>query len=105
MCTTENTARGAILPQGGLAPKVGGNPRSRQGSSVETKRSGAPTFGEMVSLRGQELIDGKLPSEETDYSAIPHERTALDSRAKTESHGDMVARVGKEMRCQTFPRG
>jgi hypothetical protein len=67
--------------------------------------AGAPSFGEMVSKRGRELMDGKLPSEGTEYSTIPQERAALDSRTKTESYEEMISRVGREMRCRTFPRG
>jgi hypothetical protein len=65
----------------------------------------APSFSEMIKKRGRELCEGKLPSEETDYSEIPRERAALDSRTKTESYTEMMARVGREMRCRTFPRG
>jgi hypothetical protein len=66
--------------------------------------AGAPSFGEMVSKRGRELMDGKLPSEGTEYSTIPRERAALDSRGKTESYEELLARVGKQMRSQKFQR-
>lgn len=67
--------------------------------------AGAPTFAEMCAKRGEEMRDGKLASVPTDYSVIPAERAALDSESKTESYTDMVARVGREMRCRTFQRG
>lgn len=66
------------------------------------------SWSDMLAIRGQELRDGKLPSEETDYAAAAREkreRAALDAKAEPENYTDMVRRVGREMCRSPHPRG
>ena len=66
-------------------------------SALYDARMSGPTFEETIDKRRRDLLAGKTPSQPTDYTTIPQERAALDSRAETEDYQDMVARIGREM--------
>jgi uncharacterized protein DUF2213 len=81
-------------------------PATRLLAAYDGPSSGALSFEEMVRLRGQELMDGKMPSEPTDYkAAAAAERQALDQRAEPLSYEEQIRRAGEKMRANKFQRG
>jgi hypothetical protein len=69
----------------------------------------ALSWGDMLAIRGRELMEGKLPSEPTDYQGVAREqreRRALDARAgEPEDFTNMMRRVGREMEKTHARRG
>jgi hypothetical protein len=72
--------------------------------------STAPTlsWSDMLQIRSKELMEGKLPSEPTDYAAAAREqreRHALDAKAEPEDFTTMIKRFGEKQRNAKHQRG
>jgi hypothetical protein len=92
-----------------IAAKSGNPAPAERLLSALDSTAPALSWGDMLAIRGRELMEGKLPSEPTDYQGVAREqreRRALDARAgEPEDFTNMMRRVGREMEKTHARRG